>query len=77
MRKKRLVGVAAKKHVTVFTKSTRGPTDPKLKELRKRLNLPKGFRLQMSRSNGSVYVKNASTKEIVKTIPERARRSPS
>lgn len=64
----RLAAVAAKKHVTPFIKSKRGSTDPELKELRKRLNLPRGFRLQRSQSDRSVYVKNAITKEIVRTI---------
>lgn len=63
-----LAAVAAKKHVNYFIKSKRGSTDPELKELRKRLGLPRGFHLQKSRSNGSVYVKNAITKEIVRTI---------
>jgi len=64
----RLAAVAAKKHITCFIKSKRGSTDPELKELRKRLNLPRGFRLQRSQSDRSVYVKNAITKEIVRTI---------
>lgn len=64
----RLAAVAAKKHVTVFIKSKRGSTDPELKELRKRLDLPRGFRLQRSLSDRSVYVKNAITKEIVRYI---------
>ncbi len=70
----RLAAVAAKKHITLFTKSKRGSTDPNLKELRKRLNLPTGFRLQKSQSKhislyGLVYVKNAITNETVRTIP--------
>ncbi len=64
----RLAAVGAKKHVTFFKKSKRGSTNPELKELRKRLNLPRGFRLQRSKSDGSVYVKNAITKEIVRKI---------
>jgi hypothetical protein len=66
--RRRFAAVVAKKHVNYFIKSKRGSTDPELKELRKRLNLPRGFRLQKSRSNGSVYVKNAITKKIVRTI---------
>lgn len=69
----RLAAVAAKKHVTIYTKSKRGLTDPKLKELRKRLSLSSGFLLQKSQSGyaplyGTVYVKNAITKEIVRVI---------
>ncbi len=70
----RFAAVAAGKHVTPYIKSKRGSTDPELKELRKRLNLPRGFRLQRSQSSilsplsRSVYVKNAITKEIVRTI---------
>jgi len=64
----RVAAVSAKKHVTIFVKSKRGSTDPELKELRKRLNIPKGFWLQRSQSDRSVYVKNAITKEIVRRI---------
>jgi hypothetical protein len=64
----RLAAVTAKKHVTFFIKSKHGSTDPELKELRKRLDLPRGFRLQRSQSDRSVYIKNAITKEIVRTI---------
>jgi len=63
-----LAAVAAKKHVNYFVKSKRGSNDPELKELRKRLNLPRGFRLQRYQSDGSVCVKNANTKEIVRKI---------
>lgn len=57
----RVTAVAAKKHVTIFTKRKRGPTDPELKELRRRLersgDLPFGSRLRRSKSDGSVYVR--------------------
>jgi hypothetical protein len=63
-----LGAVSAKKHVTYFAKRKRGSTDPVLKQLRKKLNLPRGFHLQKSKSDGSIYVKNATTKERVRTI---------
>jgi nitrogen regulatory protein PII-like uncharacterized protein len=64
----RLAAVSAKKHVTFFIKRKRGSTDPELRELRKRLDLPKGYHLQRSQSDGSVYIKNVITKQIVRTI---------
>jgi hypothetical protein len=71
--RKRLTAVSAKKHVTLFTKNKRGATDPELKELRKKLNLPPGFRLEKSGSHyepliGSVHIKNAVTNEIIRTL---------
>ena len=71
--KQLLAAVAAGKHVTCFIKDKRGPTCNKLKELRKKLNLPPGYRLIESRSNdnflrGSVYIKDAKTGVIVRTL---------
>ena len=64
--------VAAKKHATIFVKKERGPTDPQLKELRSRLNLPKGFQLVKSRGKyalcGAVHIKDANSGRIIRTL---------
>jgi len=68
----RLAAVGAKKHLTIFLKRRRGPTDPLLKELRSRLNLPKGFHLVKSRGKwvlyGAVHIKDAKSGRIIRTL---------
>jgi hypothetical protein len=64
--------VAARKHATIFVKKKRGPTDSLLKELRSRLNLPKGFHLVKSRGKwglyGAVHIKDAKSGRIIRTL---------
>ena len=64
--------VAARKHVTIFVKKKRGSTDSLLKELRSKLNLPKGFHLVKSRGKwglyGAVHIKDAKSGRIIRTL---------
>lgn len=70
----RLAAVIAKKHMTVFIKGKRGSTDPILKELRRKLKLPPGYRLVKSKAKlgsplyGAVHIKEAASGRIIKTL---------
>jgi hypothetical protein len=70
----RLAAVAAKKHVCVFEKGKRGPTDPLLRGLRSVLNLPLGSYLKRSGArpgsplHGAIHIKDAKSGRIVRTL---------
>jgi len=70
----RLATVAAKKHLTIFTKRKRGMIDPRLKRLREILRLPHGYHLIRSRAtrgsplHGAIYIKEAKSGRIIRVL---------
>ena len=71
---RRLVTVAAKKHLTISKKRKRGPADPLLKRLREILRLPHGYRLIKSRAvpesplHEAVYIKDVNSGQIIRIL---------
>jgi len=70
----RLAAVAAGKHITLFVKRKRGPTDPTLTILRQALRLPPGYRLLKSKASpgsllfGAIHIKEPRSGRIIKTL---------